>query len=91
MSSWVEINRKHKTIKENGEYRKLESTENRMIHKMYGLKEGMPVEKMIQNMGVAAINDAIKLGRLRWFGHVKRRRGKLSKEMHGHGDRGQES
>ena len=53
--------------------RKLENTENRMIRKMYGLRDGIPVEKMRQEMGVIAINDAIKLGRLRWFGHVKRR------------------
>jgi len=53
--------------------RKLENTENRMIRKMYGLREGIPVEKMRQEMGVMAINNAIKLGRLRWFGHVKRR------------------
>ena len=44
-----------------------------MIRKMYGLREGIPVEKMRQEMGVMAINNAIKLGRLRWFGHVKRR------------------
>ena len=31
------------------------------------------MEKMRQEMGVIAINDAIKLGRLRWFGHVKTR------------------
>lgn len=35
-------------------------------------------------MGVTAINDAIKLGRLRWFGHVKVG-GKLGEEMHGYG------
>lgn len=40
---------------------------------MYGLRDGIPVGKMRQEMGVMAINDAIKLGRLRWFGHVKRR------------------
>ena len=40
---------------------------------MNGLREGIPVEKIRQEMGVIAINDAIKLGRLRWFGHVKRR------------------
>ena len=40
---------------------------------MYGLREGIPVEKIRQEMGVIAINDAIKLGRLRWFGHVERR------------------
>ena len=45
--------------------RKLENTENRMIRKMYGLSEGIPVEKMRQEMGVMAINNAIKLGRLR--------------------------
>jgi hypothetical protein len=50
--------------------RKLENTENRMIRKMYGLREGIPVEKMRQEMGVIAINDAIKLGTLRWFGLV---------------------
>ena len=39
--------------------RKLENTENRMIHLMYGLREGIPVEKMKmrQEMGVMAIND----------------------------------
>ena len=65
--------------------RKLENTESRMIRKMYSLREGIPVEKIRQEMGVMAINDAIKLGRLRWLGHVKRR-GKLGKEMYGHGD-----
>ena len=40
---------------------------------MYGLREGIPVEKMRQEMGVMAINNAIKLGKLRWSGHVKRR------------------
>ena len=53
--------------------RKLEYTENRMIRKMCGRKDGVPVERMRREMGVMAIMDAIKLGRLRWFGHVKRR------------------
>ena len=44
-----------------------------MILKMCGLRERIPVEKMRQEMGVMAINNVIKLGRLRWFGHVKRR------------------
>ena len=38
-----------------------------MIRKMFGLREGIPVEKMRQEMGVMAINNAIKLGILRWF------------------------
>ena len=54
--------------------RKLENTENRIIGKMYGLREGgIPVEKMRQEMSVMSFNDAIKLGRLRWVGHVERK------------------
>ena len=40
---------------------------------MCGRKDGVPAERMRREMGVLAIMDAIKLGRLRWFGHVKRR------------------
>ena len=65
--------------------RKLANTENRMISKMCRLREGIPVEKMRQEMGVMAISDAVKLDRLRWFGHVKRG-GKLGKEMYRYGD-----
>ena len=67
--------------------RKLANTENRMISKMCRLREGIPVEKMRQEMGVMAISDAVKLDRLRWFGHVKRG-GKLGKEMYRYGDWG---
>lgn len=31
------------------------------------------MEKMRQELGVMTIKDAIKLGRLRWFGHVNRK------------------
>ena len=54
---------------------------------MYVLRNGIPVEKMRQEMGVIPINEAIKLGRLRWFGHVKKREeGNWLKEMYGLGD-----
>ena len=53
--------------------RKLVNTENRMIRKMSRLRDGIPVDMTRQEMGVMAISEAIKLGRLRWFGHVKRR------------------
>ena len=53
--------------------RKLVNTENRMIRKMSRMREGVPVDMTRQEMGVMAISEAIKLGRLRWFGHVKRR------------------
>ena len=48
------------------------NTENRMIRKMCRLRDGIPVDTTRQEMGVMTISDAIKLGRLRWFGHVKR-------------------
>lgn len=41
-----------------------------MIYAWY--KEWVPVEKMRQERDVTTIKDGIKLGRLRWFGHVKR-------------------
>ena len=44
-----------------------------MIRKMCRLRDGIPVDIWRQEMGVMAISDAIKLSRLRWFGHVKRR------------------
>ena len=49
------------------------NTENRMIRKMCCLRDGIPVDMTRQEMGVMAISDTIKFGRLRWFGHVKRR------------------
>ena len=65
--------------------RKLVNTENRMIRKMCRLRDGIPVDMTRQEMGVMAISDAVKLDRLRWFGHVKRG-GKLGKEMYRYGD-----
>ena len=40
---------------------------------MCRLRDGIPVDMTRQEMGVMAISDEIILGRLRWFGHVKRR------------------
>ncbi len=53
--------------------RKVECAENRMIRKMSGVKDGVPVEKMRQEMGIMKITEVIRMGRLRWFGHVRRR------------------
>ena len=53
--------------------RKLERTENMMIRKMCGGGEGVPVEKIRQEMGIMNIIDVVRLRRLRWFGHVRRR------------------
>ena len=41
--------------------------------KIYGIREEIPVKKIKQEMAVMVINDALKLGRLRWFAHMKRR------------------
>ena len=36
--------------------------------------EGVPVEKIRQEMGIMNIMDVVRLRRLRWFGHVRRRK-----------------
>ena len=37
-----------------------------------GIKEEVSVEKMRQEMGIMKIMEVIRMGRLRWFRHVRR-------------------
>ena len=55
--------------------RKLESTENRMIRKMYNGKGrgGVSGDMLRQEMGIMKITEYVRMGRLRWFGHIRRK------------------
>ena len=55
--------------------RKLEVTEMRMLRWMCGrtLLDRIPTGVFRKELRVAPISDNIREGRLRWFGHVKRR------------------
>ena len=39
---------------------------------MSSIKDGLPVEKMRQEMGIMNITEVTRMGRSRWFGHLRR-------------------
>ncbi|KAF3663664.1 V-type proton ATPase subunit c''1 [Capsicum annuum] len=59
----------------NSHIQKLKVVEMRILRWMYGLTRGNRVRNEIirEKVGVASVEDKMREGRLRWFGHVMRR------------------
>jgi hypothetical protein len=54
---------------------RLVRTENSMLRWMCGvtLKDRIKTEKLREQLGIVGVDDCIRRGRLRWFGHVERK------------------
>src|SRR5206468_2542336 len=54
---------------------RLVRTENSMVRWMSGvtLKDRRPSEKLRLGLGIEGVEEVVRRGRLRWFGHVERK------------------
>ena len=56
---------------------RLERAERMMLRWMCGvsLKDRVKIDELLQRLHIESVSDVVRRGRLRWFGHVERKRG----------------